>query len=104
MSYGYSEVVKADQLVLTAAQFIVEHNSRDKFYDFYELNAELGKGSFGVVQKCTHLVSRQMRAVKILDKDRFDHAYLVRIKYEINILKNLNHPNIVKLHEVFEDG
>ena len=27
----------------------------------------------------------------------------VRLKYEINILKNLIHPNIVRLIEVFED-
>ena len=27
-----------------------------------------------------------------------------RLKYEVDILKNLNNPNIVKLYEVYEDN
>jgi len=41
--------------------------------------------------------------VKILDKAAMDAKEKVRLKYEIDILKNLDHPNIVKLYEVFED-
>ena len=28
----------------------------------------------------------------------------LRLKYEVDILKNLNNPNIVKLYEVYEDN
>lgn len=32
-----------------------------------------------------------------------DNKEKLRLKYEIDLLKNLDHPNIVKLFEVFED-
>ena len=32
-----------------------------------------------------------------------DETEKTRLKYEIDILKNLDHPNIVKLYEIFED-
>jgi calcium-dependent protein kinase len=38
-----------------------------------------------------------------MDKRTMDAKEKVRLKYEIDILKNLDHPNIVKLFEVFED-
>jgi calcium-dependent protein kinase len=41
--------------------------------------------------------------VKILDKNMMDDKEKIRLKYEIDILKNLDHPNIVRLYEVFED-
>ena len=44
-----------------------------------------------------------MRAVKILNKDAMDEKEKTRLQYEIDILRNLDHPNIVKLYEIFED-
>ena len=38
-----------------------------------------------------------------MDKLQMSAKEKVRLKYEIDILKNLDHPNIVKLYEVFED-
>lgn len=32
-----------------------------------------------------------------------DEKEKVRLRYEIDILKNLDHPNIVKLYETYED-
>ena len=43
------------------------------------------------------------RAVKLIVKIKMSLHEKVRLKYEINILKNLIHPNIVRLIEVFED-
>lgn len=43
------------------------------------------------------------RAVKIIDKSKMNATENVRLKYEVDILKYLIHPNIVRLYEVFED-
>ena len=43
------------------------------------------------------------RAVKIIEKFKMSEKEKVRLQYEINILKNLSHPHIVRLLEVFED-
>lgn len=43
------------------------------------------------------------RAVKIIDKSKMSATENVRLKYEVDILKYLIHPNIVRLFEVFED-
>mmetsp|Transcript_16007 Transcript_16007/g.20244 ORF Transcript_16007/g.20244 Transcript_16007/m.20244 type:complete len:105 (+) Transcript_16007:203-517(+) len=62
----------------------------------------LGAGAFGQVRKATHKSSGEIRAVKMIDKLVLDEEEQVRLKYEIDILKNLTHPNIVKLYEVYE--
>jgi calcium-dependent protein kinase len=56
------------------------------------------------VQKCCKKGTLEDRAVKIIEKARMSDTEKVRLKYEVNILKNLNHPNIVRLYEVFEDS
>jgi len=38
-----------------------------------------------------------------MKKDRITKSEQVRLRYEIEILKNLDHPNILRLYEVFED-
>lgn len=61
-------------------------------------------GGYGKVLKCIHRASGEVRAVKILAKRCISQSEQVRLKYEIDILKNLTHPNILRLFEVFEDA
>lgn len=94
---------KAD-VIARAADFVIENSSDTKFEEVYILEPEvLGEGAFGRVQKCTRIGTTEKRAVKIIEKNTMQEAEKVRLKYEIDILKNLNHPCIVRLYEVFED-
>lgn len=53
--------------------------------------------------KATLKSNNEMRAVKIIDKIKLEDHERIRLKYEIDILKNLLHPNIVRLYEVYEN-
>ena len=63
----------------------------------------LGKGSYGEVYLSKKLNSNKLYATKKINKTIADTEMRRYLKYEINILKMLNHPNIVKLEEVKTD-
>lgn len=70
--------------------------------DVYDLNSHrLGKGSYGQVLKARHKETGEVNAVKIIRKANIENA--MRMKREISIMKTLDHPNIVRLLEVYED-
>ena len=58
-------------------------------------------GAFGEVRKCVNRKTGVIRAVKIIKKESLDAKEKVRFFQEINILRKLDHPNIVRLFEVF---
>lgn len=49
----------------------------------------------------THRSTSDERAVKVMNVDRVTSYYLRKLHTEISILKEVDHPNIIKLHEVF---
>jgi calcium-dependent protein kinase len=52
---------------------------------------------------CVSRDSAAQRAVKVLRKSHMDEDEQKMLFNEINILKELDHPNIVKMYEFFED-
>mmetsp|Transcript_12384 Transcript_12384/g.12789 ORF Transcript_12384/g.12789 Transcript_12384/m.12789 type:complete len:695 (-) Transcript_12384:261-2345(-) len=75
-------------------------SSCSEFYDVHGRN-KLGKGSYGSVYLATHRVTRDERAVKVMNVDRITSYYLKKLHTEIEILREVDHPNIVKLQDVF---
>ena len=68
--------------------------------DFYSLDPEpIGLGSTASVYEATSKETGERVAIKILFKDLIDYESM---NIEIAILAKLNHPNIIRLYEVFE--
>jgi len=82
------------------AQFIIENTG--KIADHYQLDKKkLGEGSYGSVSKATNISTKAIRAVKTISKAQMKN--IERFKQEIAIMKMMDHPNIIKLYESFED-
>ena len=71
----------------------------DKYYK--KIN-NLGSGSYGLVYKAKNLIMDNIVAIKIIEKVQENMIDDLEIKNEINILKSLSHPNIVKIYEFFD--
>ena len=65
----------------------------------YEILKSLGEGSFGKVYLVKHKESQMIRAMKEILKD--EETNEADIENEINILKKLDNPHIVKIYEFF---
>lgn len=68
----------------------------------YHIEAkELGHGHYGVVRKCMHRDSGNWYAIKSIRKAKVNKIEV--LKREIEILKEVKHPHIIELVEVYED-
>ena len=83
----------------TKSDFIFEKGAN--FREQYQIGAQMGVGAFGEVRKCINRKTGAIRAVKVMKKDALDGKDKLRFFYEIEILKMLDHPNILKLYEIF---
>ena len=70
--------------------------------DDYTVIKTLGEGSFGEVFLCSKKESTIKYVIKKYDKSKLTEENKKYFDNEISILKDINHPNIIKLYEVKE--
>lgn len=71
----------------------------------YRILKELGKGGMGVVYKANQLSLSRMIAMKILPRHlTSDPAFIKRFKNEARAIAKLNHPNIVQIFDIGQEG
>jgi calcium-dependent protein kinase len=78
--------------------------NENKISSEYKILEKIGKGGFSEVRKVLHMASNQIRAIKKIAKKDLSILGKKKLFREIEILKNLDHPNIVKIHEFFENS
>ena len=72
-------------------------------FDIYDELDDLGEGAYGVVKKVSLKENPEtIRAMKIISKDMIAEGQSQSLVDEIQILKKLEHPNIVKIYEYFD--
>ena len=72
------------------------------FSDNYEVVKQLGKGGYGKVYEVKNKKSGEVYACKELSK--LDIKDLEKFEREINILRKIDHPNIIKIYEVYDSN
>ncbi|WP_323845443.1 protein kinase domain-containing protein [Microbulbifer magnicolonia] len=70
----------------------------------YRIERTLGAGGMGIVYLARDTKLQRPVAIKKLRKDSTSSTAAQRIQSEAQLLAQLNHPNIVQLHDVIEDG
>lgn len=71
--------------------------------EIYDVKEKLGNGKFGLVRLGIHKLTGQKVAIKIMSKKEMNNEDLELVKTEIEILKVCQHPNIIKLYDIFEN-
>ncbi|XP_074513556.1 serine/threonine-protein kinase BRSK2-like isoform X8 [Sebastes fasciatus] len=69
----------------------------------YRLEKTLGKGQTGLVKLGIHCVTCQKVAIKIVNREKLSETVLMKVEREIAILKLIEHPHVLKLHDVYEN-
>uniref|UniRef100_A0A2K6B6W4 BR serine/threonine kinase 1 n=1 Tax=Macaca nemestrina TaxID=9545 RepID=A0A2K6B6W4_MACNE len=57
----------------------------------------------GLVKLGVHCITGQKVAIKIVNREKLSESVLMKVEREIAILKLIEHPHVLKLHDVYEN-
>ncbi|XP_041924476.1 ribosomal protein S6 kinase alpha-3 isoform X2 [Alosa sapidissima] len=75
------------------------HRNTSQFAEAYDMKEDIGVGSYSVCRRCVQKSTGMEYAVKIINKAKRDPAEEVEI-----LLRYGQHPNIITLKDVYDDG
>lgn len=99
-----------DGVIITPSQFVREN--RGVLSECYRFERQLGEGSvreevlgsYGTVFLATHKTTNEKRAIKLINKQSITQGREGELVSEIKVLKEMDHPNIMKIYEFSSDS
>lgn len=98
-SDSLGKFLNSDRITISKSLFV--HMNDKKFSDCYTFIKEIGSGAFGKVFRVRNKISSLTFACKQVPKNHIVDPEI--FNREIELLIKMDHPNIIKLYEVFED-
>lgn len=94
---------RSDKRRLT--QNVIKENMGENVSKYYDIHEQmiLGSGMNGNVVQCVHKATKISYALKRILKCDIEQRRLIHIRDELNCMAFLDHPNIIRIYEVFED-
>jgi serine/threonine protein kinase len=97
---GRSEPLKEGELI----EEVVKKTNQPDMIIRYRRGKMLGRGSFGYCYEILNLETNAKSAVKIIPKETLDKSKVKsQVVSEIQIHRELQHENIVRIEQAFED-
>uniref|UniRef100_A0A6Q2ZEZ1 Ribosomal protein S6 kinase n=1 Tax=Esox lucius TaxID=8010 RepID=A0A6Q2ZEZ1_ESOLU len=98
---GFSFVAISEEEKWGSMSLPLQHLHRNTalFTDVYDVKEDIGVGSYSICKRCVQKSNRMEYAVKIISKAKRDPTEEVEI-----LMRYGQHPNIITLKDVYEDG
>ena len=89
---------KEEKLILLPEYSSDNPNNHENIICDFIIKETLGKGSFGVVKSAINAQTGEKVAIKILNETKIPYEEKINSLREIEIMKNLKHPNIIRFY------
>jgi calcium/calmodulin-dependent protein kinase I len=98
-----NEASESDQFMMMGTKAPKAQAPARTFKGKYNMGKQLGEGAFSQVKLATHNSSGTQYAVKVVTKSKLTREDEVALKDEIEILREIDHENIINLFDVFDE-
>jgi calcium-dependent protein kinase len=95
-------ITKEEDIKIFHNTLVVEN--KGSIANHYRIMQKIGSGTFGKVYKVLHTITNQYRAMKVVKIDTINYQDDEKtFLKEIEMLSQLDHPNIIKIYEYYSD-